>query len=401
MKTMTKRILTWLAAGALAAGMSGCGAPAQDTQTTAAPQGDGSASGAKEVLIGGIGPLTGDYANYGTAARNGAQIAVDEINAAGGVNGMKLVLNYQDSAGDPDSAVAAYGKLIDQGMDVSLGGVLSGENASIVAAAKQDGLLVLTPSASADAAITGNDSAFRVCFTDSSQGAASADYIANNQLATEVAVFYQSDIDYSVGLYRAFEAQCQASNITIKEVQTFTKDTSTDFSTQINAIKDSGAKLVFIPIYAAEASTFLTQAAGKLPEGTVYFGCDGLDGILGKVSDPAVAENVMLLTPFAADDPAENVQAFVKAYKQANGGAAPDQFAADGYDAVYAVKAAMEKAGVTDPAEADFSSKLVAAMTEITVDGVTGTMTWTAEGETVKAAKAMIIHDGAAVLYTK
>lgn len=204
-----------------------------------------------------------------------------------------------------------------------------------------------------------------------------------------------------MGLYQAFEAQCKASNITIKEVQTFTKDTSTDFSTQINAIKDSGVQLVFIPIYAAEASTFLTQAAGKLPEGTVYFGCDGLDGILGKVSDPAVAENVMLLTPFAADDPAENVQAFVKAYKDANGGATPDQFAADGYDAVYAIKAAMEKAGVSDPAEADFSSKLVAAMTEITVDGVTGAMTWTAEGETVKAAKAMIIHDGAAVLYTK
>ncbi len=324
--------------------MTGCSTPAQDNQATA-PQENGSASGEKEVLIGGIGPLTGDYANYGTAARNGAQIAVDEINAAGGVNGMKLVLNYQDSAGDPDSAVAAYGKLIDQGMDVSLGGVLSGETASIVAAAKEDGLLVLTPSASADAAITGNDSAFRVCFTDSSQGTASANYIADNQLATEVAVFYQSDIDYSVGLYRAFEAQCQASNITIKEVQTFTKDTSTDFSTQINAIKDSGAKLVFIPIYAAEASTFLTQAAGKLPEGTVYFGCDGLDGILGKVSDVSVAENVMLLTPFAADDPAENVQSFVNAYKQANGDATPDQFAADGYDAIYAIKAAIEKSG--------------------------------------------------------
>ncbi len=401
MKTMTKKALTALAAVALLASMTGCNTPAKDNQTTAASQGDGSTAGTKEVLIGGIGPLTGDYANYGTATRNGAQIAVDEINAAGGVNGMKLVLNYQDSAGDPDSAVAAYGKLIDQGMDVSLGGVLSGETASIVAAAQQDGLLVLTPTASADDTIKGNDNAFRVCFTDSSQGTASANYIADNQLATEVAVFYQSDIDYSVGLYQAFEAQCKASNITIKEVQTFTKDTSTDFSTQINAIKSSGVQLVFIPIYAAEASTFLTQAAGKLPEGTVYFGCDGLDGILGKVSDPAVAENVMLLTPFAADDPSEKVQSFVNAYKQAHEDAAPDQFAADGYDAIYAIKAAIEKAGVTDPDQADFSSKLVAAMPQITVEGVTGTMTWTAEGETVKDAKAMIIHDGAAVLYTK
>lgn len=176
--------------------------PAEESETPAEET-----AGSGELLIGGVGPLTGDYAVYGNAARNGAQIAVDEINAAGGVNGMTLVLDYQDSVGDPESAVNAYGMLIDNGMDVCLGGVLSGENTSIVAAAKDDGILILTPSASADASIQGNDAAFRVCFQDSAQGTASAQYIAENGLPTEVAVFYQSDIDYSVGLYNAFEAE--------------------------------------------------------------------------------------------------------------------------------------------------------------------------------------------------
>ncbi len=351
------------------------------------------------LRLGGVGPLTGDYANYGTSVRNAEQMAVDEINAAGGVNGMMLALDFQDSAGDPDSAVTAYGKLVDNGMKLSLGAVLSGETASIVAAAREDGIPILTPSASADMAITGNDAAFRVCFTDSSQGTASADFIADNQLADKVAVFYQSDIDYSVGLYNAFTAECAARGIEIVEVQTFTSDTSTDFSTQINAIKDSGVNVVFIPIYAAEASSLVTQAQGKLSD-VIYFGCDGLDGILSKVSDPAQAENVMMLTPFAADATDENVQTFVKAYEE-RFGATPDQFAGDGYDAVYVYKAAIEKAGITDPNDPEMNAKIVAAMTQITVDGVTGTMTWTADGETVKPARAMIIHDGVAALYEK
>ena len=361
----------------------------EETAEEAAPAEGG------ELVIGGIGPLTGDYANYGNSAKNGAQIAVDEINAAGGINGMQVVLNYQDSVGDPDSATAAYGKLIDSGMQVSLGGVLSGETASIAAAAVEDGLLLLTPTASADDCIATNPNAFRVCFTDSSQGVVPADYIADKGLAEEVAVFYQSDIDYSVGLYESFKAECEAKGVKIVEVQTFTKDTATDFSTQINALAASGVKLIFIPIYAAEASVFLTQASGKLDAETVFFGADGLDGILGKVSDPVYAENVMMITPFNANDPAENVANFVAAYEEAHG-ATPDQFAADGYDAVYSIKAVIEHANVT-PDDADFNEKLVAAMLEITVEGVTGTMTWIEDGNTVKDPKVLIIHDGVAV----
>ena len=345
------------------------------------------------IRIGGIGPLSGGYANYGFSVKNGAQLAVDEINAAGGINGKQVELSFQDSQADPESAVNAYGKLMDWGMQVSLGGVLSGETASIVAAAREDSIMLITPSGSADKCIDGNSRAFRVCFYDSFQGAAAAQYIKNNNMVDTVGILYQSDIDYSVGLYNAFVEECGKSGITIAETQTFTDATKTDFSTQINALVNSGVKLVFIPFYAEEASTFLTQARGKFADDVYFFGADGLDGILGKVEqDPTIANNVLMLTPFAADDPAENVQAFVKAY-QAAYNATPDQFAADAYDAVYVIKAAVEKAGTTD------GDAMAAAMASLEVAGVTGTMTWNADGNTNKNASAILYYDGVGTLF--
>ena len=345
------------------------------------------------IRIGGIGPLSGGYANYGFSVKNGAQLAVDEINAAGGNNGKQVELSFQDSQADPESAVNAYGKLMDWGMQVSLGGVLSGETASIVAAAREDNIMLITPSGSADKCIDGNSRAFRVCFYDSFQGAAAAQYIKNNNMVDTVGILYQSDIDYSVGLYNAFVEECGKSGITIAETQTFTDATKTDFSTQINALVNSGVKLVFIPFYAEEASTFLTQARGKFADDVYFFGADGLDGILGKVEqDPTIANNVLMLTPFAADDPAENVQAFVKAY-QAAYNATPDQFAADAYDAVYVIKAAVEKAGTTD------GDAMAAAMASLEVAGVTGTMTWNADGNTNKNASAILYYDGVGTLF--
>ena len=345
------------------------------------------------IRIGGIGPLSGGYANYGFSVKNGAQLAVDEINAAGGINGKQVELSFQDSQADPESAVNAYGKLMDWGMQVSLGGVLSGETASIVAAAREDNIMLITPSGSADKCIDGNSRAFRVCFYDSFQGAAAAQYIKNNNMVDTVGILYQSDVDYSVGLYNAFVEACGKSGITIAETPTFTDATKTDFSTQINALVNSGVKLVFIPFYAEEASTFLTQARGKFADDVYFFGADGLDGILGKVEqDPTIANNVLMLTPFAADDPAENVQAFVKAYQTAYN-ATPDQFAADAYDAVYVIKAAVEKAGTTD------GDAMAAAMTSLEVAGVTGTMTWNADGNTNKNASAILYYDGVGSLF--
>ena len=368
-----------------------------DTSDTADTT-DTTSDGEKTVRLGLIGPMTGDNANYGTSTRDGAQIAVDEINEAGGVNGYTFVLDTQDSQGDPDSAVSAYGKLMDSGMNVSLGCVLSGEAQSVITAAVEDGILIVTPTSSAVACIEGNPNAFRVCFNDAAQGTASADYIADNNLGTKIAVFYQSDIDYSAGLYETFAAEAAAKGLEIVEEQTFTAGSNTDFSTQINAIRDSGCDLVFLPIYAAEAATFLTQAAGKL-DGVTYFGCDGLDGIQTKISDTSLIEGLMMLTPFAADAEDAATQSFVEKYVPVHG-TEPDQFAADGYDAVYIVKAAMEQCGKT-PADADFNEAMVAAMYEITVDGLTGTMTWDENNEPNKPAKAMVFVDGVAQLFAE
>ena len=369
-----------------------------DTSSDTTDTADTTSDGEKTVRLGLIGPMTGDNANYGTSTRDGAQIAVDEINEAGGVNGYTFVLDTQDSQGDPDSAVSAYGKLMDSGMNVSLGCVLSGEAQSVITAAVEDGILIVTPTSSAVACIEGNPNAFRVCFNDAAQGTASADYIADNNLGTKIAVFYQSDIDYSAGLYETFQAEAANRGLEIVEEQTFTAGSNTDFSTQINAIRDSGCELVFLPIYAAEAATFLTQAAGKL-DGITFFGCDGMDGIQTKVSDTSLIEGLMMLTPFAADAEDAATQSFVEKYVPVHG-TEPDQFAADGYDAVYIVKAAMEQCGKT-PADADFNEAMVAAMYEITVEGLTGTMTWDENNEPNKPAKAMVFHDGVAELFAE
>ncbi len=351
------------------------------------------------LLIGGIGPVTGDYANYGTSVSQGAMLAVEEINAAGGVNGFTFELNFQDSQGAPDSAVSAYGLLMDEGMDLSMGATFSGEMASVSAAAAADGILLLTPSASSVDAIAGNDAAYRLCINDPAQGTASANYMAENALGTTAAVFYASDNDYSVGLYETFVAGCAEVGIEVVEVQAFTESGNTDFSAQINSIADSGAEIVFLPIYAAEASTFLTQADGILDD-VIFFGCDGLDGLLSQVADPALAEGVMMLTPFSADAEVEAVANFASAY-ETKYGSAPDQFAANGYDVIYTFKALLEHTGVTPETKDDtFNETMVAAMTEVTVTGVTGEMTWTADGETQKDALAMVIKDGVSTLYT-
>lgn len=381
-----KKFLCMMMAVLMVLAMAACGGEPANNGGNDTPD-------ATTVKIGGIGPLTGAYANYGLSEKNGAELAVKEINEAGGIAGKQIELSYQDSQGESESAVNAYGKLMDWGMEVSLGCVLSGENASVVAAARDDDVLLITPSGSADKCIDGNDKAFRVCFYDSYQGAAAAQYIKDNNMVDTVGILYQSDNDYSVGLYNAFVAKCGELGITIAETQTFTSSTNTDFSTQVSALVSSGVKLVFIPIYAEEASTFLTQARGKFADDVYFFGADGLDGILGKVEqDTSLANNVLMLTPFSADNPAENVQSFVKKYQEAYG-ATPDQFAADAYDAIYVIKAAVEKAGSTSGAA------LASALTSLTVEGVTGIMTWTADGNTNKPASAILYYDGVGTLF--
>lgn len=348
------------------------------------------------LVLGGIGPLTGGAASYGTGVMKGAQLAVNEINAAGGVNGIQLKLEFQDDEHDPEKAVLAYNSLMDKGMQILIGTVTSSPCVAVVAEADKDNIFMITPSASAVESIAAPN-AFRVCFSDPNQGIGAAQYIKENDVAQKVAVIYDSSDVYSSGIYEKFAAKAKEIGLEIVTAQAFTSDSATDFSVQIQKIKESGADLLFLPIYYEEAALILEQASTAGLD-IQYFGCDGLDGLISQLGDKAsLAEGVMLLTPFAADAADEKTVKFTNAYKAANNGEIPNQFAADAYDAVYTVAAALEKANITDASMSvsDLCDAIVAVMTQIEVDGVTGKMTWNAEGEPTKDPKAMVIKDGA------
>lgn len=347
-----------------------------------------------KFYIGGIGPVTGDAAVYGNAVKNGAQIAVDEINAAGGINGYQIEFKFEDDQADGESSINAYNTLKDWGMKILMGTVTSGACESVVPLTGDDNMYQLTPSGSAANLIEG-DNVFQVCFTDPNQGAASAQYIAEHELATKVAIIYDSSDIYSSGIYEKFVSEAKNQGLDIVETQSFTKDNKTDFSVQVQACKDSGADLLFLPIYYTEASLIITEA-DKVGFDATVFSCDGLDGILSVEGfDKSLAEGAMLLTPFSADATDEKTVNFVKTYKEKYN-EIPNQFAADAYDAMYIIKAAIEKADATpDMSTSDLGDALIAAMPEIKVDGITGEgMTWLATGEVNKAPKAVVIKDG-------
>ncbi len=343
------------------------------------------------IKIGGTGPLTGDYAIYGMAAKQGAQIAVDEINKLGG---LQFELRYEDDQGDPESAVNGYNILKDWGMQISLGGVTSGACAALATEAAADRMFALTPSASAPTVNEGKDNVFQMCFTDPNQGAASATYIKENNLGTKVAVIYQNDIDYSTGIYETFKKKADELGLEIVATQTFTKASQTDFNVQLTAAKNAGADLIFLPIYYTPASLILAQAK-EMEYAPKFFGVDGMDGILTLEGfNKSLAEGVMLLTPFSADATDKKTADFVKTYKEKYGDV-PNQFAADGYDAVYAIYEACKAANVTSAMSAeDTCAALIAQFKTMKFDGITGTgMTWAADGTVTKAPKAVVIEN--------
>lgn len=395
MRKFTRFFAAVTAVALVAASLAGCGNSAsKDTEAAAEASSDAASAEGGVLKIGGIGPTTGGAAVYGQAVKNAAELAVKEINEAGGVNGMQIEFQFEDDEHDAEKSVNAYNSLKDWGMQMLMGTVTSTPCTAVVEKSHEDNMFQLTPSGSAVDSIK-YDNAFRVCFSDPNQGAASAKYIGENELASKVAVIYNSSDVYSSGIYEKFAAEAENQDFEIVSAEAFTEDSKTDFSVQLQKAKDAGAEMVFLPIYYTEASLILTQA-NTMGYAPTFFGCDGLDGILAVENfDTSLAEGVMLLTPFAADAEDELTQSFVTAYKEAYGDT-PNQFAADAYDAIYIIKAAAEKAGITaDMSVSDMSDAMKTAMTEITLDGLTGTgMTWTADGEPDKAPKAVVIKDG-------
>ena len=349
------------------------------------------ASAEETIKIAVIGPMTGPAAVYGNAVANGAKIAVDEINALGG---MQIELNVQDDESDPEKGMNAYNAVLDDGAQMILGTVTTAPCLAVASQAFEDRVFMLTPSASSADVTAGKDNAYQVCFTDPGQGVAAADMIAAKSMGTKIGIIYNNADVYSTGIYQAFAARCAELNLEIVATTTFPSDDNADFSVQIAECKDNGADLVFLPIYSTPASLILAQAKA-VNYAPVFFGGDGMDGILALEGfDKTLAEGLMLLTPFAASSPDEKTQSFVKAYV-ALAGEEPNQFAADAYDGVYALYTAAMNAGMTaDTSVEDACEMLIAQFPSLQVSGLTGELAWAATGEVTKTPAVYVVKDG-------
>ena len=398
---MKKVLALTMALALVAASFAGCGNSSSSTSTTAAAttaaagETAAAAEGTGTVKIGMSGPLTGGASAYGLAVKAGMEVAVEEINALGG---LQFDLKYEDDTHDAEKAVNAYNTLKDWGMQLSLGSVTSKPCEATAAENYSDRIFALTPSASSVAVTEGKDNVFQMCFMDPNQGTASAQYIAEQKLGTKIAIIWKNDDVYSTGIHDKFVEEAKTKGLEVVSDKTFTDASANDFSVQLNDAKSKGADLVFLPMYYQPASLILTQAnaMGYAPK---FFGVDGMDGILTMENfDPKLAEGVMLLTPFNADATDEKTVNFVKKYKE-QFGETPNQFAADAYDCVYAYKQALENAGATpDMSAEDLCDKMIEQFTSMTFDGLTGEgMTWDSTGAVSKSPKGMVIENGAYV----
>ncbi|MBQ8576891.1 MAG: ABC transporter substrate-binding protein [Clostridia bacterium] len=348
-----------------------------------------------EYFIGGTGPLTGDASSYGISVQNGAQLAIDEINANGGLNGVLFHFEMKDDQAGEEAAATGYTALYESGMQLSIGSVTSGSCASFADRAKDDGVLFISPSASAANVIATSENAFRVCFGDPQQGTLSADTLVERSV--KVGVIYDTSDPYSTGLYTAFELRMTELG-KVKDtdyvVRTFDKDSNKDFSTQVAALADAGCETIYTPIYYTEAG-LIAKAAAAQGFNVPIFGNDGLDGVADQLSSDVTA-NVEYITPFDVNATDDATVAFVTAY-EAKYGSTPDQFAADGYDAVMILYAAMQKAGISDvtmsaSAMADLIRPVLTSA-DFSYTGLTGSnMTWSADGSCNKDAKIVKVQ---------
>jgi branched-chain amino acid transport system substrate-binding protein len=378
--TIMKKVLAMLMAALMVAAMfTGCGSKK-------------AAESSDAIKIGMCGPLTGGAAVYGTAVQAGMEIAVEEVNAKGG---LQFELKCQDDEHDTEKAANAYNALKGKGMQIMAGPVTTAPCNVVAAECANDKIFMLTPSGSGASIIEYGDNIFQICFTDPNQGVASADYMATHDLGSTIGVIYDSSDVYSSGIYEKFAAEAQVKGLNIACVEAFTADNKSDLTTQVTKCKDAGCDLVFLPFYATEAAQVLTYA-NTIGYAPTFFGCDGMDGILAVEGfDPALAEGLMLLTPFSADASDEATQSFVAKYKEKTG-IVPNQFAADAYDVICSLYQACVAGGVTpDMSASEINDILVGQFTSMTYDGLTGKgMTWKATGEVSKSPMAVVIKDG-------
>ena len=341
-----------------------------------------------EFVIGFSGPLTGGAAVYGVAVQNAAQMAVDEINAAGGLNGVTFKLVATDDTHDATKVAVNYATMLEGGMQVSLGTVTTAPGLEYSKLSAEDNVFFLTPSASGDD-IPKNDNGFQMCFADGNQGKVAADYV-NSLGLTEIGIFYKSDDAYSNGIFEQFKRNLDPSIKTVEAV--FTGDAQ-DFTSQVSTLKD--CTFIFMPIYYQPASVFMTQAKEIIAADAIYYGCDGFDGLAGQFEDfSVIPQEVSMLSHFDSNATEGMAADFIKKYTEKYGTDTLNQFGASAYDCIYAIYGAMDaaiksgkKIDVTISAS-DLCDILKAEFKgDFTYSGVTGNdITWEDNGYVSKEA---------------
>ena len=387
MKKFAKVLSVIMVIAMVCACFAGCGAKKSGSYT----------ANNKEYIIGLSGPLTGAAAIYGNGVKNGAQLAVDEINEAGGLNGVKFKLEATDDMHDATKVANNYSSLLEKGMQVSLGCVTSAPCAEWTNLSHEDNVFFITPSASNDK-VPKYDNGYQMCFADGNQGKAAAEYVNQNFKGQTIGIFYKSDDNYSNGIYEQFTENLSEDVKTVKTV--FTDAGATSFDTQINDLKD--CKFIFMPIYYTPASIFMKQAKGIIADDAVYYGCDGFDGIdsIEGFDISEIPQQVSMLSHFDSTATEGAASEFIKKYTEKYGADTLNQFAASAYDCVYAIFQAMQKAGIDDVtiSASDLCDKLKDTFQggfefENGVTGAGDKVTWDKDGYVNKTAIKFVIKE--------
>ena len=361
--------------------------------TFAACGGKSESSGEAILKIGSTGPLTGPASIYGVAVKQGAEIAVEEINAQ--EKDFQIEFKMEDDEADGEKSVNAYNSLKDWGIQLLMGSVTTGSCITVSAEANSDRVFLMTPSASSADVTAGKDNAFQICFTDPNQGIKAADNIAQDFSDKKVGVIYNNSDAYSTGIFNAFKKELEKKGMKIVAAETYPDDTNADFSAQLTKCKEAGADLILLPIYYTPASVILKQAKDMNYDAT-FFGVDGMDGILDMEGfDKALAEGVYLQTPINPWSDDEDVKSFVEKY-QTEYNELPNQFAADGYDGIYVLYNAFKEAQLkTDMSNEEICDAMIKTVTGgFSYDGLTGEgMTWNDKGEVNKEPAVCVIKN--------
>lgn len=348
----------------------------------------GCGAGGNTIKIGMVAPLSGEIAVYGTSVRDAAQLAIDEINANGGINGKDLELIVYDNKGDATESITLFNRLVDNDkIDALVGPVISSTSMAVAPLVEDAGIPMITPTGTNIDITPISDFVFRACYTDPYQAAVVAKFATDELGTTKGAILYNAGDEYSEGLasaYRdAFTGEMVADlGYTAEDV---------DFKPLLTSIKDSGAETLFIPAYYEKVGLIATQAKEVGLEATLL-GADGWDGVLADYAD--VVEGGYMANHFTAQDESDVVQNFVKAYTDKYGDV-PNALAALGYDAMYIMANAIETAGSTEGAD------VVAAISASNYEGVTGNITFDENGDTIKGIPMFVLEGGEMVYVTK